>query len=255
MKSGISAPLNGLTTRRRQAETPLGPVGRRPLDLRLARDLRAERGHRGALLLALDQLVDQRMLGGEDGVGHAEGGVGPRGEDAQGEPGAAGDGKVELRALAAADPVALHGHDPLGPAGQAIAPRQQFLGVGGDLEIPAVDLPGHDLGVAAPAAAVLDLLVGQHGLAGRAPVHRGALAVGEAPLQHPDEDELLPPVVLRIAGGRPRDPSRRRGPAAGAARACSRCSRASRWRDGRRARWPRSPRGARRRPTPWGGGR
>src|SRR5262249_56500030 len=70
-----------------------------------------------------------------------------------------------------------------------------------DLEEPALDLLDDDLGVAAPAPAGLDLLVGENGLAGRAPVHARALLVGEAALEHPDEDELLPAVVRGVAGG------------------------------------------------------
>src|SRR5438132_13952882 len=34
-----------------------------------------------------------------------------------------------------------------------------------------------------------------HRLAGRAPVHGRAFSVGETPLEHLDEDELLPPVI------------------------------------------------------------
>jgi hypothetical protein len=140
------------------------------------------------------------MLRREHGVGHAEGGVGPRGEHADPEVGAAGHRQLELRALALADPVALHDHHALGPAGQPVAPRQQLLGVVGDLEEPALDVALGDLRVAAPAAAGLYLLVGEHRLAGRAPVDAGALAVGEPALEHLDEDELLPLVVRGIAG-------------------------------------------------------
>jgi hypothetical protein len=89
----------------------------------------------------------------------------------------------------------------LRPAGEPIAPFQELLGVVRDLEEPALDLLGHHLGVAAPAAPALDLLVGQDGLAGRAPVHRGPLLVREAALEHADEEQLLPPVVGGVAGG------------------------------------------------------
>src|SRR6266852_87251 len=89
----------------------------------------------------------------------------------------------------------------LRPAGQPVAPIEQLLGVVGDLEEPAVDLADRHLRIAAPAAARLDLLVGEHGLAGRAPVHARPPPVGEAALEHPDEDELLPLVVGGIAGG------------------------------------------------------
>ena len=47
----------------------------------------------------------------------------------------------------------------------------------------------------------LDLLVREHGLTGRAPVDGRAPPVREAALEHADEDQLLPLVVLRLARG------------------------------------------------------
>ena len=157
------------------------------------------------------------MLGREHRVGHPEGGVRARREDGDLRIAPADHRQVELGPLAPADPVSLHRHDALRPAGQPIAPVEELLGVVRDLEEPALDLLRQHLGVAAPAAPALDLLVGQDGLAGRAPVHRGALLVREAPLEHADEDELLPPVVGRDRRWSPRDPSRTRCPCAGAA--------------------------------------
>src|SRR4029450_12385552 len=141
----------------------------------------------------------RRGTGGGTPVSHPEGRVGPRGEDADRETRRAGHRQIELRALALADPVALHGQHALGPAGQAVTPLEQFLGVAGDLEEPAVDLARRDHRVAPPAPAVLDLLVGEDRLAGRAPVHGRALPVGEAALETLDEYELLPTLVVRIA--------------------------------------------------------
>ena len=109
--------------------------------------------------------------------------------------------QVELSALALPDPVPLHGQHALGPAGQPVAPGQELLGIVGDLEEPALDLLGHDLRVAAPAAPVLDLLVGEDGLARGAPVDPGSLLVRQAALEHADEDELLPAIVGRVARG------------------------------------------------------
>src|SRR5881296_3282976 len=74
----------------------------------------------------------------------------------------------------------------LRPAGEAVAPGEQLVGVRSDLEEPAVDLPRRHLGVAPPAAAILHLLVGEDGLAGGAPVDRRALPVGEPALEHAD---------------------------------------------------------------------
>ncbi len=51
-----------------------------------------------------------------------------------------------------------------------------------------------------PAAAIDDLLVGQHGGAERTPVHLALLAEGEAVLQHAQEEPLRPTVVVGQAG-------------------------------------------------------
>ena len=67
---------------------------------------------------------------------------------------------------------------------------------------PLLDLFGfHRRVVVLPAAAVHHLLVGQHGLALRAPVHQAALAVGQPALQHAQEKPLVPAVIFRLAGG------------------------------------------------------
>ena len=78
-----------------------------------------------------------------------------------------------------ADPVALHGQDALRPAGQSVAVFQQFLHIVGDLEKPLFQFPEDHRLVAAPAAALFHLLVGQHRLAVLAPVHRGFLLIGQ----------------------------------------------------------------------------
>ena len=57
-----------------------------------------------------------------------------------------------------------------------------------------------DRRAAAPAAAVDDLLVGEHGLAARAPVHARAPPVRQAALEHPREQPLVPAVVVGQAG-------------------------------------------------------
>src|SRR6267143_798496 len=52
-----------------------------------------------------------------------------------------------------------------------------------------------------PAAPVDHLLVGQHGLALRAPVHPAAFPVSDTALEHPQKKPLVPPVILRLASG------------------------------------------------------
>ena len=101
-----------------------------------------------------------------------------------------------LGALGAADPVALHRHDVLGPRLEAVEVGEQAIGVVGDPEVPLLELLRHDLGAAALAAAVDHLLVGEDGLVLRAPLDRGVGPVGEAGLEQPQEDPLRPAVVL-----------------------------------------------------------
>src|SRR5262249_7055332 len=98
------------------------------------------------------------------------------------------------------DPVALHGEDALRPAGQAVEVAQELVGIRRDAEEPLLELALDDRRVAPPAAAVLDLLVGEHGLAAGAPVDERPPPVGEAALEHAYEEELLPAVVARVAG-------------------------------------------------------
>ena len=132
------------------------------------------------------------MLGRHHGVGHAEAGVGPRGEDAQAQLFVALDGEVEFGTFGTADPVALHGLDPLGPV-ESVQRFQELVGVGGDAEEPLLEVTLGDE-VARPIARSVgqDLFVGQHGLAAGAPVDRGQSAVGQARLPELQEDELGP---------------------------------------------------------------
>ena len=108
---------------------------------------------------------------------------------------------MDLDAEALADPVALHGLHPLGPAGQVVELVQQFLRVGGDAEEVHGNVALLHQGPGAPAAAVDDLLVGQHGVVHRIPVHRGHLLVDQALLEQAGKQPLLPAVVVGLAGG------------------------------------------------------
>ena len=145
-------------------------------------------------MLGGGQLVDEGVLGRHDRVGHAEGGVGAGGEDPEREavpavgPVAALDHQVELGAVGASDPVALHHLDPLGPV-EVVEPGEQLVGVVGDAEEPLLEVALFDQVARALTSAVgQHLLVGEHGLAAGAPVHRGAGPVGQAGLEETDED-------------------------------------------------------------------
>ncbi len=78
---------------------------------------------------------------------------------------------------------------------------QQLLGVLRDLQVVAGDLALLDRRAGAPAAAVDHLLVGQHGLVDRVPVDHLRAALGDAGLQHLQEQPLVPLVVVGPAGG------------------------------------------------------
>ncbi len=155
-------------------------------------------------MLGGGQVVDQGVLGGDHGVGHAEGGVGAGGEDPQGQAVAPVgtvttlDHQVELGPLGTADPVALHGLDPFGPV-EGVEVGQQLVGVVGDAEEPLLEVAlDHQVAGALAGAVGQDLLVGQDGLAAGAPVDRGIGPVGQAGVEEALEDDLVPAHVLGV---------------------------------------------------------
>ncbi len=153
----------------------------------------------GKLRIALGGLLGQRVLGGDGDVGDAHQGVRAGGVDGQGL--AALDLEVQLHAHRAPDPVGLHGAHLFRPAVEGVEVVEQLLGVVGDAERPLRDLAALDQRAGAPAASVDDLLVGEHGLVHRVPVHHRGLLVGDALLHQAGEQPLLPAVVVRQAGG------------------------------------------------------
>ncbi len=109
-------------------------------------------------------------------------------------------GKADAHALRFADPVLLHQLHLLGPARQVVERRQQFFRVRRDAEEIHRDLALLDSRAGAPAAALDHLLVGEHGLIHRIPVHDAGLLVREALPEHAQEEPLVPLVVIGIAG-------------------------------------------------------
>ena len=169
---------------------------------------------RRELGVALRRVRGQRMLGGDGAEGHAHDRVGARREDPQlavlDRPAVLvldGVREGEAHAFALADPVLLHQPHALGPAVQVVRVRgvgdvgEQLVGVVGDGEVVAGDLAPLDRRAAAPAAAVDDLLVGEHRLVDRVPVHHLGLLVGNALFEHLQEEPLVPTVVVGVAGG------------------------------------------------------
>ena len=107
------------------------------------------------------------------------------------------DPELDLRALRAADPVALARLDRLGPVDR-LEVVEERLRVVRDPEEPLLHEPRLDLGAAALAAPLLHLLVREHGLVVRAPLHRRGLPVHEAALEEAQELPLLPAVVAGV---------------------------------------------------------
>ncbi len=134
------------------------------------------------------------MVGGDGEEGDAHQRVRPGGEDPQ-------ISETQLDAFGTAYPLALDTFCPVGPVevGQAL---QQPLRVVRDAEEPLPHRAQFDLGSAALASARFDLLVRQHGQAGRTPCDRSLGLVGEARLEQAQEDPLRPAVVAGTAGGR-----------------------------------------------------
>ena len=154
----------------------------------------------GQLAVALRKLGGQRVVGRNGQEGGAEQGVGAGGEDLElVRP--AGDLPGQPGALGPADPVLLHDADALGPAVQRLQGRQQVVGKGGDLEEPLAQQALFHQRARAPAAAVDDLLVGQHGVFHRVPVDPGFLAVDQPGLEEVQEHLLFVAVIFRLAGG------------------------------------------------------
>ena len=76
---------------------------------------------------------------------------------------------------------------------------EELVGVLGDAEEPLLEVAlDHEVAGALAGAVGQHLLVGQHGLAARAPVDRGLGAVGQTRVPEPEEDQLGPLDVLGI---------------------------------------------------------
>ena len=111
------------------------------------------------------------------------------------------DGERHLCTGGAADPVALHEQNLLGPVAlELLHVVEQPIRVLRDAQVPLRELLLRDNGVAALAQALHDLLVREHRLTRRTPVHGRCLAVRESALVHLEEEPLVPVVVLRITG-------------------------------------------------------
>ena len=112
---------------------------------------------------------------------------------------AVGDVEGDFDTFAAADPVALHGEDLLGPVDEA-AEVQELVGVLGDAEEPLLEGATGDESVAAFAGTVDHLLVGEDGVAGGAPYYGSFAAVDKAVFIELEEEPLVPAVIFGQTG-------------------------------------------------------
>ena len=164
----------------------------------LAKRCRIVRQHR--------ELLHHLVLGRQEHARRAEDGVDARREDLDrvrdgGESSPASTGNFTRVPSRSPNPVLLHRQHFVGPLAQLLDALQQIVGVVRDLEEPLLEVARRDGRAAAPAAAVDDLLVGEHGLILLAPVDRRAPAIRQPALVHLDEQPLVPLVVGRLAGG------------------------------------------------------
>ncbi len=143
------------------------------------------------MLLGRRDQVDDGVFGRNHCVGHSEARIGPRGEDTQSEV-VPGYPEVELHALRASDPIALHRLDPLGPV-DLLETVEQLVRVLGDRKEPLLQVSLDDDITGTFARAVReDLFVGEHGLTSGAPVDWRVRSVREPGLEHLHEDVLVP---------------------------------------------------------------
>ena len=146
------------------------------------------------------QLVHQRMLGRYHQVGRAKNRVGTSREHTHFfSSGDERNGKHDLGAVRPSDPVPLRGLGALRPV-EVVEIVEQTPGIIADPEEPLLEQPLLNGRVAAFAPAANDLLVGEHGLAARTPVHRRPLFVRQFLLQELQENPLRPFVVIGVGG-------------------------------------------------------
>ncbi|MDT4840437.1 hypothetical protein FQZ97_742610 [compost metagenome] len=108
--------------------------------------------------------------------------------------------ETNLQAFRLADPVALHQTNLFRPLVERIETGQQFFTEIGDLEEPLCQFTLFDQRTRTPATTVHHLLIGEHGVVDRIPVHLGGLARHQTFFKQIDEQHLLAMIIFNIAG-------------------------------------------------------
>ena len=147
-------------------------------------------------LLGCRKRLDHRVFGGEHHPRRSENGVGSRCENSNRF--ALRGLKLQIRPFGAPYPVGLHRARRIGPV-ERLEIFEESRRVLGDREEPLLEKPLVHIGLRMPLAKTIDhLLVGQHGLALRTPVHGSRLPHGQPGLEQLEENPLGPLVVRWI---------------------------------------------------------
>ena len=158
----------------------------------------------GERRIGLRRRRGERMIRRQSHEFGAEQGVRPRGEDVELTlavwRGFRIERETDEQAFGTADPVLLHQPHFFRPAVERAERVEQRCGKFGDGEEPLDQFALLDQSAGAPAAAVDHLLVRQHGLIDRIPVHLRLLALDQTGAQEIKEHFLLVLVVSRVAG-------------------------------------------------------
>ena len=152
------------------------------------------------LLVVARRVGRQRMFRRHRAKRHAHDGVGARGKGIQHAALADVVRESQAHALAAADPIGLHGAHPLGPLGHAVQGIEQIFGIRRDLQVVHGDFALFDQRAGPPAPAIDDLLVGQHRFVGGVPIHHTGFLVRDALFQHAQEQPLVPAIIIWKTG-------------------------------------------------------
>ena len=107
-----------------------------------------------------------------------------------------GQAKIKFGSFRTADPVDLRAFNPVNKI-QVFQIINQAVGIFGNRNHPLFFVFAHDLGAAAFAAAVDNLFVSQTHLAGRAPVNRNFVFIGQPLFKELDKHPLGPFVICR----------------------------------------------------------